>query len=269
MQRFLFTPLLFMATWLAAHPVEITTVDTCNFDLLIQLEPSVPGNTYCPGDVVILSVQSGLDAYNWYYNYTGDPDDNQLIASDVNVIAIDISFFGFGYFSVEATDDGCTELSDPVLIDSYAFLLPVIASDGTTEFCAGDSTTIWYPSPGGAFFQWELNGNPIPGATDSVYQVTQPGTYTLSMSYEVCPNNFFNSGVGPTFSTLTPIPTEIIVDPGLGISGLSASTGTVVQWYLNELPIPGATQPTYVADTDGLYQVEVIDAQGCTVFSPP
>ncbi len=44
----------------------------------------------------------------------------------------------------------------------------------------------------------------------------------------------------------------------------TTQTFTTYQWILNGNGIPGATQSTYVVDTNGIYQVAVTDENGCT-----
>jgi hypothetical protein len=48
---------------------------------------------------------------------------------------------------------------------------------------------------------------------------------------------------------------------------LTSSSAINNQWYLNNVPIPGATQKTYTIETDGEYAVAVTNFAGCTVFS--
>ena len=43
--------------------------------------------------------------------------------------------------------------------------------------------------------------------------------------------------------------------------------GYSYQWYLNDQPIPGATQQTYIKSIQGAYKVEVTDGNGCLVKS--
>ncbi|MGC9374521.1 MAG: T9SS type A sorting domain-containing protein [Bacteroidales bacterium] len=50
---------------------------------------------------------------------------------------------------------------------------------------------------------------------------------------------------------------------------LTSSSAINNQWYLNNVPIPGATQKTYTIETDGEYAVAVTNFAGCTVFSDP
>jgi len=48
---------------------------------------------------------------------------------------------------------------------------------------------------------------------------------------------------------------------------LTSSSAINNQWFLNNVPIPGATQKTYTIETDGEYAVSVTNFAGCTVFS--
>ncbi|MEY3249258.1 MAG: hypothetical protein RL742_1301, partial [Bacteroidota bacterium] len=44
---------------------------------------------------------------------------------------------------------------------------------------------------------------------------------------------------------------------------LSVGPWSSYQWFLNGLPIPGATGPTYVAEESGLYECQVLSDNGC------
>ncbi|HSH53044.1 MAG TPA: T9SS type A sorting domain-containing protein, partial [Bacteroidales bacterium] len=48
---------------------------------------------------------------------------------------------------------------------------------------------------------------------------------------------------------------------------LTSSSAINNQWYLNNVPIPEATQKTYTIETNGEYAVAVTNFAGCTVFS--
>jgi uncharacterized repeat protein (TIGR01451 family) len=50
---------------------------------------------------------------------------------------------------------------------------------------------------------------------------------------------------------------------------LSTSTPGTYQWYLNNEPVPGATNATLFAETNGSYTVEVHTAMGCTLHAGP
>lgn len=77
--------------------------------------------------------------------------------------------------------------------------------------------------------------------------------------------NTCSSTSNPTVN-VTAVPTvEIIVNNGVDLS--VNVVGNVYQWYLNGLAIPGATQSTLSATTNGTYSVEVFFGNGCSGYS--
>ena len=52
--------------------------------------------------------------------------------------------------------------------------------------CAGDSYTLDTNLDNTYTYQWFINGGPIAGATNSTYNVTQPGTYTVEITKGTC-----------------------------------------------------------------------------------
>lgn len=237
----------------------------CDFDVAIGIEPMVEGNVYCPGDTVKLSAGE-FDSYQWYYSFSNTNTGGMAIdGATGEVYQVDISFWGFAYFYVVATKNGCSEPSPAVLIDSWAFLSPVVASDGESEFCNGDSTEISVPFGGYVNFQWYQDGEPIAGATEINYWVRESGTYVIFASPAVCPEIVLNSGVGPTFTFLGPAVPVISQQGG----SLNSTSGPNYQWFLNGQNIPGATSANYAPVENGTYTVRVTDGSGCAVFSAP
>jgi len=257
--RLFFLPTLLLL--LSAAPM----VAQCDFDVAIVIDPVVDGNVYCPGDTVKLSAGE-YDTYQWYYAFSNTNTGGTLIAGATGELyLVDISSWGFAYFYVVATKNGCSEASPAVLIDSWTFLSPVVASDGESEFCNGDSTEISVPFGGYVNFQWYQDGEPIAGATEFNYWVKESGTYVIFASPSVCPEVVLNSGVGPTFNFQGPAMPVISEQGGV----LSSTSGPNFQWLLNGQNIPGATLAAYTPVENGTYTVRVTDASGCAVFSAP
>lgn len=237
----------------------------CNFDPVISVNPFNPDFVYCPGEVVLLSTEE-YDAYQWYYNFDGSNTGGTPInGANGQQFAVDISFWGFAYFYVEATLAGCTEASPAQIIDSWVFLPPVVQSEGQTTFCEGDSTEILMPSPGVFKYRWYRDGVLIPGANQSNYWVKESGMYVVEVAYEQCPDLWLSSGVGPEFFF---IDLEV---PSIALSGdtLTADSGTQWQWLLNGELITGATGPSWVALESGEYSLLFTDANGCSGLTPP
>lgn len=62
---------------------------------------------------------------------------------------------------------------------------------------------------------------------------------------------------------------DIPEKPSFTVEGntLTSSSAINNQWFLNNVPIPGATKKKYTIETDGEYAVSVTNFAGCTVFS--
>jgi glucose/arabinose dehydrogenase len=74
-----------------------------------------------------------------------------------------------GAYTVQLSDSACV-LTASLVIDPVLVLTPLVQANGDSLRISGGS---W------ATFQWLLNGQPIPGATDSTYVATQSGAYSV------------------------------------------------------------------------------------------
>lgn len=143
----------------------------------------------CPGATDTLRTQV-YDAYQWYR-------DGQLLAGDtLQYRAVSTADAG-SQFTVRARLNGCDELSPPVLVDGWMFLLPVVQTVGLRDtLCLGRDTLILVlMQPYTTSIQWTRNGQPIPGANDDTLLVTTTGDYCVSGAPEICPNFLQTLGV--------------------------------------------------------------------------
>jgi hypothetical protein len=103
-----------------------------------------------------------------------------------------------------------------------------------------------------AGYEWEWDD----GSADTVRTVTSAGTYWLYHKDRCAPRvDTFVVGGG--------------YFPPLSISVNADTLGTTAvydswQWYRDGALIPGADQPTYVVDTNGVYSVKVGMTNGCS-----
>lgn len=249
--RLLFTTIfsLFLLNFLAAQ---------CPFS--IELEAS--STILCPGDSVTLSVQDTFDSYQWYR-------EGEALAGDT-MSTLEMSQYeaGGATFFVLVTHAGCTESSDSLLIDGYAFLPIYLVLSGSygfdpnteefvlcddTQFGGADTLILTAGLPYDTLFQWYRNGELIEDAHGPELVVTEPGVYELSAAPSICPN--FVQYTLPTV-TREGIPALIsIVQNGTQLEIESDQELSFIQWFFNGEEISGANDSIYTPTENGIYNV--------------
>lgn len=221
----------------------------------------------CPNESDTLYTQV-YDAYQWYRNGVAIPGATQQF------LVVDEFTYSGTMVSVDATLSGCTERSDSVLVDSWAFPFPYVIHHGTpadvgdngeSYFCHGDTAWLELGLPYTESIQWTRGGVPIPGANNTILEITQNGGYSVSAAPMVCPNYVLNLGVTVYMYFLPPFtPTIQYAAPNL-----YTTDGVSWQWYLNGNAIPGATDSILANPVPGTYTVYAADTLGCEGQSTP
>ncbi len=145
-----------------------------------------------------------------------------------------------------------------------------IIPEGATTFCDGQSVELKTIEGNGYNYQWYKNGSIINGANNASFNVTQAGSYTVSIT--LGPNNAVSDPVAvivnptPT-ATITPPSTTIIPAGGSIVLEAATGSGYAYRWYKDGALINGANSSTYAANTSGVYNVEVFN--GCYAVSNP
>ena len=196
-------------------------------------------STLCPGSVLNLIASNG-DSYQWFLNGTaisGEVSQNLSISEE-------------GVYTVEIIDGTCTDTSETYTV---SLIVPTITtSNGLNSFCAGSSIDLLSSSADS--YQWALNGVDIPNATDSIYNASEGGIYTVSTTIGNC------SSVSVAFELIEIIPVisgaggSSLLCPGQSLE-LSSSSADSYQWSLDGIEIAGATNQNYTATEGGLYTV--------------
>jgi hypothetical protein len=141
---------------------------------------------------------------------------------------------------------------------------PNVSVSGPISFCPPGSVTIYASTGSGFSYQWQLNNNPIAGATAVSYVATASGSYNCIVS----------GNCGSTISYIVTVNANAA--PHASISGgstsvcapgsasLHANTGSGLsyQWKLNGLNIAGATSSSYTATATGNYNCVVSNSCG-------
>jgi hypothetical protein len=133
-------------------------------------------------------------------------------------------------------------------------VLAVITPDGATDICRGSEVVLRAKDVAGYSYQWFLNGQAISSATSAMLVATVAGSYSVRVSGE-CP---------PATSAAVVVTVKDPQAPTITRNGYTlisnATTGN--QWFLNGVPIAGATQQSYTATQSGRYSVRA-NANGC------
>lgn len=131
---------------------------------------------------------------------------------------------------------------------------PVVQAGGPTSFCEGDTLTLTSSS---AFaYQWLKNGQGISGQNTGTFKATTGGNYTVRVS------NAHQCSIVSDILLLKVHPhppRPVIKQTGLLLVS-DADEGN--QWFLNGIAIPGANGRQYIADSSGVYTVQVT-LNGC------
>ncbi|TPG41958.1 M4 family metallopeptidase [Flavobacterium pectinovorum] len=100
------------------------------------------------------------------------------------------------------------------------------------------------------------------GATEPTHVITESGDYFVTV--------FNENGIGKTFSTTISILENNIV-PEIQVIGDKKLTASVdaasYQWFLNERPIPNATEKSIIAIWEGNYSLQTTNNNGCNRIS--
>ena len=141
-----------------------------NYDTVhVYASPAAPssivvsGNdTICSGDSVLLSISgTGTNTIQWFNDSTA------IVSSDTTSILV----YQNGNYWVQLTNEnGCTTNSNQQAI----FVAPNPLNP--TFLITSNTLTCFSSEP---HYQWYLNGNAIPGADSSVYQIAATGYYSV------------------------------------------------------------------------------------------
>jgi hypothetical protein len=213
-----------------------TYTDTVVVTSIVPMQISISGiGTVCNGNCDTLSASLGFSNYLWS---NGDTLTSILACNS-------------GAFSVQAVDtSGCT------VGDTFAVnVLPAIVVNNGSPLTACDGNTTLLDATG-TFVAWVWST----GDTMPTISVTTSGAYSVSVT-----DGNGCQGSGTFVVNYVPLPTPTLVQNGNNLSVTPAFPA--YQWFLNGNAIPGATAATYTATATGVYEVQVIDVNGCTGLS--
>lgn len=143
--------------------------------------------TICSGNSVTLSASGGT-SYSW----------NNGVTNNTPFVPVSTQ----NYMVTGTASNGCTN-TDQVLVTVNTTPSISIIDNNPAIICQGQTFILSSSISSGVSYQWLRNGNPISGATNSIYNGTLSGSYTLSVtSTQGC-----SSTAAPVSITITPLPT--------------------------------------------------------------
>ena len=256
------------------YSVSITSASGCtspmSADSTVSINPTpatptvtANGSTpVCQGGTVLLTANaSGAASYQWSEGGTAIP------GATGSTYAAGTS----GDYTVSITDaHGCTSSASTAtavtIIPTPA--APTLSAGGPTTFCSGSSVVLTATGTGAVTYQWFLDGTSIPGVTGNTYTASTAGNYTAEFTNV----NGCTSAVSASLPvTVNPPPAAPAIGPGgptafctggsVVLTAVAAGTGTF-QWFLDGVPVSGATAQTYTATATGSYTVTITN--GCS-----
>ncbi len=234
----------------------------CPFD------PTVTPNNLilCPNTQDVLTTQV-YDSYQWY------KDGSSIPGAIAQTLTVDAFTDAGSMFSVEATLNGCTEMSPSVLVDGWLFLPPYVIHGGAAElytdsmgiahYCSGDTVLLIFSFTENV--QWTNTGSPIPGATNDTLIVLTSGSYTVSGAPAMCPNSI--TPLGLTIPIVFDPPIQPVITQN-GNQLCASPAGVSYQWTFNGTALL-VDQICINAGGMGSYVVDVTYNPGCSVPSAP
>jgi len=222
--------------------------------------------TICPGECIRFQDLSSSGVTSWTWTFPGATPSSAANSSpssvcysaegvyDVELIVSD------GFCSNSKTSPGLIHVVDCSTVPSASFMV----SDSSV--CGGSCLSFVSLSLNATSWRWSF-----PGATPSSSNIESPqnicyqsqGLYMVTL----IAGNISGADTLVVNNLIQVFPT--VSQPTISQNGdtLFSSQANTYQWYLNGIPISGATNQLFVAPLTGNYSVEAIDQNGCSVIS--
>ncbi len=239
------------------------TPGTSNSGLVVTINFQSNTQTICAGDCISFTGTSTPNPTAWSWQFPGAVGGTSFVQNPPSVCYNNVGDFDVTMTVINSC--GSYSFTIPNYIHVLENEIPVIAANGPTDICSGETVTL--STTATPPYNWQLNGGNIPGATGAQYVASLAGNYTLVTTNANCPqtsNQITVTALAALVLSITPNTDVVICENSYLIQG--TSTGNF-QWFLNNNPIPGATSNTYNATQSGLYHFYSEQAGFCSSTS--
>lgn len=197
----------------------------------------------CQGASATLQATTGTG-----YSYTWFRNNNTIPGAFSSAVSVSQA----GNYNVVISNGGCVAIAPSVAVSVVQPPNVSISPGGLRSFCPGDSLRLTTPSDPDYIYRWERNGVTIPGATSSVYDAKQPGSYHVSVATSICP--FTTSPATtlvllPTKVSLGPDTSDCNLPPNLQLTLSVDSLFSTIRWS------NGSFAPRFTVSSPGTYWV--------------
>jgi choice-of-anchor B domain-containing protein len=171
---------------------------------------ALPYANVCQGDTVLLQLSTNADSFSWFLN--------GALLEDFQELNLEVT--NGGSYQVQGLLEGCSSTS-AISVNFQPAPVPEIevTSNGNLRSVLT-----------GVFYQWYLNGEPIPGANNRFLTPSDEGDYQVEVTYS---NDCSN--ISEPFTFLLPVNTQELTGLGKGLLAIpNPSPGMVqVSWAGN------------------------------------
>jgi hypothetical protein len=168
-----------------------------------------------------------------------------------------------GNYTVLGDTGLCSSQSLPTIVSSSGIQgTPIIKVAGSLTLCQGGSVLLQSSVQTGN--QWYFDGQALFGENNPSYSASVSGNYIVAVGSGTC--QVFSTAVIVSVFAVPPIPVISYNNTNLcsGSVILKSSVDSGNVWFMDSLPILGATGTTYTALARGNYTVMVIFGGNCS-----
>ncbi len=201
--------------------------------------------TICAEDTIQLWASGGT-SYQWYNGNTNPTISIFPTSTTTYTVTVSNNF-------------NCT-VSESILVTVIPLPQAWISASGSTVLCQGETRNLNTANSGSYSYQWFKNGNPIAGATTSVYGASQAGQYYVQNTANGCTDTSATISIAVNPLPVTTISNDTTICSGDTVT-LIATGGSSYQWNT------GFSGPVYTVSTTSTrtYSVTISDVTTCAV----